>query len=214
MKIRSILMSTALSLKAQAGEKTQTRRIIPDDWWRCLDPEDDKERALAVSMCPYGEPGDLLVVRESYYQRGHWIMTDEPTRSGLHYKWKFVAAPGPIAFEPPEGKVVYTSRHKEFPHVIQWNKRLGRFMPSKYSRLTLEIVDVRIERLQDISEADAKAEGAPLCNGHPERGAWWGNGPSHREGFAQLWMDINGADSWAKNPYVWAISFRRHNAGV
>jgi hypothetical protein len=91
-------------------------------------------------------------------------------------------------------------------------------MPRWASRLLLEVVEVRVQRLQEIGEADARAEGVEAVNGHPERGAFLGVGPCFREGFAQAWADINGHSreesppsprSWAANPWVWCISFRR-----
>lgn len=89
-------------------------------------------------------------------------------------------------------------------------------MPRKYSRITLEITGVRVERLQDISEADAKSEGSSLHCRHGDKSyprrvpmqdesdLW-----SYKTGFANLWESINGAESWAANPWVWVISFRR-----
>lgn len=76
-------------------------------------------------------------------------------------------------------------------------------MPTWASRLTLEIVEVRVERLQDISEADAVAEGVTRS----EHG-----GITARDGFQRLWKSINGADSWDTNPWVWVIDFRRIQA--
>jgi hypothetical protein len=82
-------------------------------------------------------------------------------------------------------------------------------MPSWASRITLEITGVRVERLQDISEEDAKAEGAkPAVNGRDESGPT----KSHHCGFVGLWRSINPDESdgsWFKNPWVWVIEFKR-----
>ena len=78
-------------------------------------------------------------------------------------------------------------------------------MPRWASRLTLEITDVRVERLNEISEEDAIAEGVSVDGvGNP-------GGPMrvHQRAFKILWNQINGPDSWAANPWVWAITFRR-----
>lgn len=84
------------------------------------------------------------------------------------------------------------------------------FMRRPASRILLEVVSVRVERLHAITEEDARREGADRVNGHPERGAIVGNGPSHREGFAQLWEDINGKRAtWSSNPFVWRVEFQR-----
>jgi hypothetical protein len=83
-------------------------------------------------------------------------------------------------------------------------------MPRWASRITLEVTGVRAERLQDISEADAAAEGIERVHGR-----WWlaaNDGPSFGSagaGFRDLWESINGAGSWAANPWVWAVEFRR-----
>ena len=80
--------------------------------------------------------------------------------------------------------------------------RHARFMPRWASRILLEITNVRVERLQDISEEDAIAEGAEWAAcGAPQIG-------SHKAGYAQLWESINGAGSWEQNPWVWVISFK------
>jgi hypothetical protein len=82
------------------------------------------------------------------------------------------------------------------------------------SRITLEVTGVRVERLQDISEADAIAEGIEPLPNHPER--WWLgfdvsslNYPSARNAYIDLWTHINGASSWEENPWVWVIEFKR-----
>jgi hypothetical protein len=86
------------------------------------------------------------------------------------------------------------------------------------SRITLEITAVRVERLQDISEADARAEGVcelSLQQGEP--GAWWTADPKNPDiagrtaicAYRKLWEKINGPDSWDANPYVWVVEFRQ-----
>lgn len=82
------------------------------------------------------------------------------------------------------------------------------FMPRKYCRTRLRILGIRLERLQDISEDDAKAEGAPELSGHP---VYYQHGDrTYREWFHGLWNSING-DSfpWKANPLVWRIEFER-----
>ncbi len=87
----------------------------------------------------------------------------------------------------------------------QWTPSI--YMPRWASRLSLEIVSVRVERLNDISEADALAEGCDtdrLPDGAGEGGEWhcptaW---------YADLWESINGAGSWAQNPWVWVVEFK------
>lgn len=79
-------------------------------------------------------------------------------------------------------------------------------MPRWASRITLEIVAVRVERLNDISEADAAAEGIePMFLGDTDEMKRLGA----RVAFKSLWESINGAGSWEANPWVWVIEFRR-----
>lgn len=147
--------------------------------WHPADPE-------ARLACPYGQPGDRLWVREA------WLKTNPFTEGGLHtYGYR-------------------ASDEAEFPDSI-WKPSIH--MPRVASRITLEIVSVRVERLQDISEADARAEGvARLGSGRYHCG-------EDKEGeitsksavtaYAWLWNSINGPDSWAANPWVWVVQFRK-----
>jgi hypothetical protein len=92
-------------------------------------------------------------------------------------------------------------------------RRPGIFMPRWASRLTLEVTSVKVERLQDITEEDAKAEGvdATSCaNVLPPLNGF----PSYRSAFAILWESLNGAGSWGKNPFVCAISFTVHKCNI
>ena len=87
------------------------------------------------------------------------------------------------------------------------------FMPRSASRILLEITDVRVQRLQEISDEDARAEGVSdggcLSCGNPEPCGCGNPQPDARDGFAWLWESINGPDSWDANPWVWAITFQR-----
>lgn len=129
-----------------------------------------------------------------------------------------------------EAPIHYASDHPRKPAVNvvspdtgnQWGWRLkvGRFLPRWASRITLEVTGVRVERLQDISEADAVAEGCdPIdtsMHGQLERTLMdlplLNDKHPYRNGYALLWEQINGPGSWDENPWVWAISFRRVEA--
>jgi len=94
-------------------------------------------------------------------------------------------------------------------------------MPRSLSRITLEVTCVRVERLHDISEDDARAEGVAKMKRDPASSHQWlfmpvfgcdhpsGTLGNARECFESGWVKINGADSWAANPWVWCISFKR-----
>jgi hypothetical protein len=210
----------------RAGTKTQTRRtIIPrgrnslfDGGWTdgyVLDPGNAEWRRREIGVIP----GDRFWVRESYYQRGHWAPVDGAQTKGGRQKWGFVPADDVIAFDQPAGEV-RLGRHNADPGTVCWHKRLGRFMPRSASRMTLTVTDVRVQRLQDISEEDAIAEGATriVHEGPPGCGsldAYHHGQPSMddagfidaRASYRDLWDHINGAGAWAANPWVVAYSF-------
>lgn len=100
--------------------------------------------------------------------------------------------------EIPESHVWYMADHG---YKAQSRYRQGMFMPRWASRITLEITGVRIERLQDISRGDAMAEGCPFPN--------MAAGPNPCDWYRDLWEQINGAGSWAGNPWVWVVKFKR-----
>lgn len=224
---RPILFSAPMVQALLDGRKTQTRRVakfveVDGDGWEirtshggmcCCD--EVAIRHYGPSYAPYAV-GDRIYVREEYYQRGHW----EPALIGLSkggkQKWYFAPADDAIRFEAPDE--YRKARSSADPGTIAWHKRLGRFMPRRYSRLTLMVTDVRVERLQDCSEADAIAEGivpAPMAS--DMRWKTTNEGPclypSAVAAYAALWNSINGPGAWEANPWVVAVSFevRRGN---
>jgi hypothetical protein len=189
-----------------AGTKTQTRRIVkapseePVEEWRTDDHGSWYGVALLTASgglgvpvtdiiaCPYGKPGDRLWVRETFTHitgngiRVHYRADGEPTdRDGCAL--------------PTE------------PGLRRWSPSIH--MPRAISRITLEIAEVRVERLQAISSDDARDEGITdedtRCDG--ECGAT----PCSMlvPAYQRLWCAINGAGSWDANPWVWALTFRR-----
>lgn len=155
-----------------AGVKTQTRRTMSERHrWHFIEAEGDP------GLCPYGVPGDRLWVREAF--SGHHDWEGQPPSD-----WRGVEN-DPIWYWA-DGN----------PQRGDWTKpKPSIHMPRRFSRITLEVTGVRVERLQDISEADAKAEGCVL---QPARHC-----------YEVLWEQINGPGSWAANPWVWAVEFRR-----
>lgn len=212
---RPILFSGPMVRAILAGRKVQTRRIVkpqplvgdggcwfpeppqkPTSRARHYANEAHMRRGLPLDFQFYGAPGDRLWVKETW----------QPRASARAVGWEVTYAADVSVFFHDVDRVPGSWK---FPKAaaIGWVTPL--FMPRWASRLTLEVTGVRVERLCDISEEDAKAEGVEAVNGHPERGAFFGVGPCHREGFAQLWADLNGAGSWESNPWVWAITFKR-----
>lgn len=188
MKERPILFNGAMVRALLAGTKTQTRRVVKPQPRRVDGgvPFGDApawahaEPGSAMMRCPYGKPGDWLWVRESW----------KHIEGGNVYD----AAGGVMdSFEP---ETLYRASRPNYPG--QWKPSIH--MPRWASRITLEITSVRVERLQDISEADAIAEGVYTDPASPAYDA-----------YAQLWDEINGPGSWAANPWVWVLEFRRLN---
>ena len=206
MKERGIIFSGPMVRALLAGTKTQTRRIIKDDWWRCLDPDDDEDRTRALAMCPYGLVGDRLWVRETW--QPIWSTPAPKNRPSYDSRdgWN-------ISYVATDGVQEYSDDE----HGLTTRCKPAIFMPRILSRITLEVTGVRVERLQDISEEDARAEGVdgPAHGEWPDGfGSWTSQGQridgrpwAHK--YLQLWMEIHGSESVHANPWVWAISFRR-----
>lgn len=216
MTERPILMSAPMVRALLAGTKTQTRRIwkMPRglEWYtsgalRGMETGDIHDPLgpwwghVSEVRCPHGRPDDRLWVREEHYCFGHWEPVPGMKTKAGRMKWRFVQDTGEVLHAPPQS--FRLGRHHKDPATPAWHKRLARFMPRRYSRITLEITEVRVERLQDISEPDARAEGCRLVQAGGiviDRA---------RDQYAALWESINGPGSWDANPWVWAISFRR-----
>ncbi len=174
------------------GSKTQTRRVVKQDRDGLLDckPTPAWDAFWQCVACPYGKPGDRLWVRETF------------------------------GIDDEDGTVLYfadpdTAQNAEHARICEDRyprRRPSIHMPRWASRILLEITDVRVERVQDISEADAQAEGIEYserfegyCIGMAEH--YHSHDP--RLSYASLWESINGPDSWAANPWVWVVEFRR-----
>ncbi|MBU0600877.1 MAG: hypothetical protein KKD25_00545 [Gammaproteobacteria bacterium] len=219
-----ILFSSPMVRALLAGTKTQTRRVVAlprkrqgfvmlntgAGWWPYQ--SDDGESELCNDgmehpySCPYGQPGDRLWVREAF--SGPWCME---AQDGI--------AAAPPSTWCPSSRIWYWADGN--PVCGDWTRpRPSIHMPRWASRILLEVIAVRVERLQDISEADAIAEGtysyaAQLAEDPAISAAdiealigKYGEGKV-RCLYAALWESINGADSWAANPWVWVVEFKR-----
>ena len=206
MKERPILFSGPMVQAILDGRKTMTRRVCKyqpsvsvrkaGSMWGIKGGDALWHFGHKIVSCPYGQPGDRLWVRET------WMPF---TEQGC-----------------PVGATIYRATDHPEPDgdsPLRWKPSI--FMPRWASRITLEITAVRVERVQDISEKDAKAEG---CGGYVG-----GEGPmsesvlaiepgyNHpnffRDGFAYLWDSLNAKRGygWDANPWVWVISFKRTN---
>lgn len=149
--------------------------------------------------CPYGQPDDVLWVRENFAVAG------ARTRYIADYDW--------------------TDEEKRLGETAKWKPSI--YMPKDACRIFLKVVSVRVERLQDISEADAKAEGICIVDNEPvlynnylhntKNAMWPGYGSisktygftNPKDSFHSLWESINGIESWAINPWVWVVEFEK-----
>lgn len=206
MKERPILFSGAMVRAILAGTKTQTRRIERDG-------DTIAKLPYPNVCCPYGALGDRLWVRETWRS---WRSTcaeddaDDEHECGPHCDQTYVAyqATPRDGYRPKPDHARITYLDESTP--LERNQRLlgpwkpSIHMPRAFSRIDLEVVSVRVERLQDITEEDARAEGVPLvmpigCNSS-----------EYRASFRALWAAINGDRApWASNPWVWRVEFRR-----
>lgn len=239
MNVKPIIFSTPMVRALLEGRKTQTRRIIKPQ--PTLAPEErmgsvvvppallwDRRNGrpgnganlfldfIREFECPYGASGDLLWVRESWADVGGdpWYMADGRERSYSACD-TFEGGGYPPVCRDIGANCCSVTRQK-----VRWSPSIH--MPRWASRQTLRITDVRVQRLQEISEADAKAEGAepysvdgftadelalldaPLLE----------RGNPYRNGFALLWDSINGPGAWERNEWVWALSFEVIRANV
>lgn len=190
MKERPILFSGSMVRALLAGTKTQTRRIAKPvrhpDLGNVYAPGalvlEQEPQHVIDRCCPYGQPGDRLWVRETHM---NWWKLDPENPEGPRL-FSHVAAFAADGYVLEPGERWIPSIH----------------MLRAASRILLEITGVRVERLQDISEADALAEGVAHSLNLP-------GGRFARENFEHLWWTINGDGSWESNPWVWVVEFKR-----
>lgn len=213
MKERPILFSSAMVRAILLGSKTQTRRVVkPQPVYRdvqglfaswvfkggLLYPN---AKTDVLAMCPYGQPGDRLWVREAHSIGPGPNAVLEPVESGGVLRWPHItyAADGAVERKDERWKGIF-GKSRPSIHMHRWA-----------SRITLEVTGVRVERLQDLSEADARYEGIQQCEG----GSMdylandYAQGYSSVASFRSLWESLNGASSWDANPWVWVVEFKR-----
>jgi hypothetical protein len=235
MKERPIIFSAPMVRALLAGTKTQTRRVVkpqppeilpayaPKVYWPARDrhmTHGDPDGAAYLQFespgdydgahvmrggfgfrCPYGQPGDRLWVRET------WDFIPEgdpgtPSCAGIRY---WADAGYELRTPPSNYNPMLYGKERVRPSI---------HMPRWASRITLEVTAVRVERLQDISEADALAEGVtpkwePGCSGRLMEALGGFSFRPAASAYAELWEQINGPGSWDANPWVWAIEFKR-----
>ena len=220
MKERPILVRGPLIQPILDDIKTHTRRIMKPQPHEVIPypsscplirlRESDATLSTWNNACPYGQPGDQLWVRENlrrsedglwgtYEADGSWVVA----QTGI---------PMRICWHSSKDRSLSKSQDRKCVPSIH--------MPRWASRITLEIVDIRVERLQDISEKDAIAEGIEGLYINGRREGWinytakGGDDCDNAFGspvasYRTLWESINGPGSWELNPWVWVVVFRR-----
>ena len=238
MKERPIIFSAPMVRAILAGTKTQTRRVAPIETlniarhpgamvsWsvyfsRAMKgvlsshsggrfSERQARSLIASQFNPYGRPGDRLWVREAWQAHFEDEVPSDRPRGPRHTmgipaqperkSFVFYRADGPLLHPDGYPSSWYPSIH----------------MPRKYSRITLEITSVRVERLQDISEADAAAEGVtpkwePGCSGRLMEALGGFSFRPAASAYADFCESLHGPGSWDANPWVWVVEFKRIN---
>ena len=190
-KSRPIIFSAEMVNAILENRKTMTRRVVNFD-------KEIVGTAMKGEKCPYGKIGDRLWVRETF---GSQVRNDSVGGTGRFTVYK---ADNPNAID------YKSSTGMEFP--VEWKSPI--FIPRIFSRITLEITNISVKRLQDISEEDCIKEGiekigfGELIN-YNEFVMPGVRIKYYASEFMQLWQQIKGKDSWDQNPFVWVISFRR-----
>lgn len=205
MKEHPILFSTEMVQAIMAGRKIQTRRIVDKKYQEQIfigggDGKGHIQKYKSnIDFFPYGYIGSLLWVRETFHLEKYFNGLYEKTL--IKYKADYGAEP------------------------VAWNWRPSIFLPKERARIWLEITNIRIERLNDISEDDAEAEGVLEYEDGTYRNYYKKKGLRETDGvecllakgsFQSLWDSINGKPtrkkpnppSWESNPWVWAITFK------
>lgn len=215
MKEHPILFSAPMVRAILAGNKTQTRRVVKPQPIFIADPhvpfKTSDANPKGIINCPYGRRGDRLWVREAW--QGPLLESDEQVDE-FRQSPDIYKKPGFCAYRATDTLDAIDEDGKE----LGWRPSIH--MPRWASRILLEITGVRVERLQDISEDDAKAEGADCLvteNCTAENRALLAmplmdDATPYRNGYALLWESINGDGSWAANPWVWVVTCKRVEA--
>lgn len=198
---RRIIQSAAKNMQAR-GHEVISHRAPGDKWYGdyVYSMRDrsgvwqDFTNEQFLAKCPFGQPGDRIWVRETWAEAG-----------GNAPELQLYRANYP-------DHVPSSYENLKSAEEIRWRPSIH--MPRWASRITLEITDVRVERLSEISEADAAAEGVPpagdLLPDYP--GAYLtpkGDFATAKVAFQRLWESIYGEDSWQANPWVWVIKFKQ-----
>lgn len=226
MKERPVLFSAPMVRAILEGRKTQTRRVVKNataiediermaachpilgdakhaggmkidrEMVGCMCGGELTETDIVRLWCPFGATGDRMWVKETWRPAWHPEMfCSVQYAADSSYRKPAIA-------DETRGHRFADMCEQSGDHAEPWHPSIH--MWREFSRLTLEIEGVRVERLQEISEGDAKAEGCePALPVSDKRWVC---------GYSRLWESINGKGSWSVNPWVWVIEFKRIEA--
>ncbi|MCX4186737.1 hypothetical protein [Methylophaga sp. OBS4] len=206
MKERPIIFNADMVRAILDGRKTQTRRPMKlqpgkvTDSGRPLFYEHGVHGRRVSPKFPFGQPGDRLWVRETCKAEEL-----ESGLDGVRYAADLAFVPIKDSKQAAEDWLILSTYRKKKNQHGQSNTVPSIHMPRWASRILLEITDVRVQRLQDVSKDDAKAEGWRSCVTNPGDmpPLFW---------FHAIFEDIYGAELCDKNPWVWAVEFKRIEA--
>ncbi|WP_080191173.1 hypothetical protein [Salmonella enterica] len=222
MKERGMIFNGEMVRAILDGRKTQTRRVMkpqPDPcpaprgghWWpsnafkTMLHVEEEMQNnkggwgGLVGDACPFGDVGDLIWVRETF----GWQIRRDPLGGTGEFRVYRATTPDAVRYQTASGEAA----------PMKWVPSIH--MPRRASRITLEITDVRVERLNNISYDDAISEGIKqewTCI-DPGLGSY-AHKNDVQDDYETLWKSIYGEESWAANPWVWVIEFKRVEGGA
>lgn len=222
MKVRPILFSGHMVRAILEGRKTMTRRVVadhPEDALRLrltdhavpwlesyIDITDEwvpvvgRHGCETPVRCPYGVVGDRLWVRETAWYDREPLSSNNETRTRCFFAGSLIVKRD----DGYAGESPYTPTIETLSLNTSLVRRPSIYMPRWASRITLEITDVRVERLQEITEEDAIAEGVQFMPSMPAA-------LTNRTSFGKGWDKLNAKRgySWESNPWVWCLSFKK-----
>lgn len=219
MSYKPILFSEPLIPALLDDSKTMTRRLVAINMPEVqallvnigagCDVDESTEELIRVHS-PW-EKGDILWVKEKHWAYGYWEDVKGQFTTTGRQKRRFRVYDR-VGFPPPKEWSFDRPNMSEMNHdgTVKWCRRLGRFMPKKYARIFLQVLDVRVERLQQITEADARREGMKpnitaitAARGETEARV------AHTVEFIKVIKRLHGDEIWDANPWVYVLSFKR-----
>ncbi len=240
--MKRISFSYPLPQAIREGRKTQTRReikpqpkvgekqtvyeVVKGEWWVGeLHNSPNTTHFSGHSSTRFYPPykvGDVLAVLEEHYMFGHWEPDNTRKRKTGRQSWKFVQDSQKVLYRENPPTTYRKGRHSADPSTSAWHKRLARFMPAHAVRTYIQLTNIKVERLGDISEEDAIKEGIKYLGADLEFGGveypgdWFENYGSKgycflsaQDSFRSLWQFINGEGSWNPKLWVWVFEFKQ-----